>query len=79
MVTFTIIEELRSRAKPYKIGAYEDNSLWLADDATIIASSEENILKALNILEETGKKNDLVLSEEKTKIMRVRGPGKAEK
>ena len=75
LVTFTMIEDLRSKADRYKIRKYENNSLWLADDATIIAKDEETLIKALEILEETGRKNGLELSEEKTRIMRIRGPG----
>ena len=56
MVTFTIIEELNSKATRYKKGEYEGNSLWLADDATIIASSIENLLEALEILKIAGEK-----------------------
>ena len=51
----------------------------MADDATIIASDEESLLKALNILKEAGKKNYLELSKEKTKIMKIRGPSTTEK
>ena len=74
MITFTLIEELNNRAPKYKIGLYEGNSLWLADDATIIASSIEDLLKALDILKMEAKKNDLELNKEKTKILVVRGP-----
>ena len=56
LVTFTIIEELRNNADLYKIGKYKGNSLWLADDATIIATDEASMGKALNALEIAGKK-----------------------
>merc|ERR1712055_1041743 len=79
MVTYTIIEDLRNQAEKYKIRKYEDNSLWLADDATIIAKAEDTMKKILEVLEKSGKENGLELSEEKTKIIRVRGPGKSEK
>ena len=79
MVTFTIIEDLRNQAERYKIRKYEDNSLWLADDATIIAKDETTMKRILEILEKSGKENGLELSEEKTKIMKIRGPGKSEK
>merc|ERR1712030_274038 len=36
MVTFKIIEALR-KEKKYKIGKFNDNSIWLADDATLVA------------------------------------------
>ena len=52
MITFTLIEELNKRAPKYKKGQYEGNSLWLADNATIIASSIEDLLKALDILKQ---------------------------
>ena len=37
------------------------------------------MLITLEILEKTGKDNGLELSEEKTKIMKIRGPGDSEK
>ena len=74
MVTFTIIEKLNKSVEAYKIGAYKGNSLWLADDAVFIANNEETLLKAFKVLEEEGKKNGLELSEEKTKISKIRGP-----
>ena len=69
-----MIEDLRNLAEKYKIGEYDDNSLWSADDATIIARDEPSLLEILDVLEETGRKNGLELSEEKTKILRIRGP-----
>ena len=78
IVTFTIIEDLRNQAERYKIRKYEDNSLWLADDATIIAKDETTMKRILEILEKSGKENGLELSEEKTKIMKIRGPGNSE-
>merc|ERR1712179_501380 len=79
MVTFTMIEKLRNQAEPYKIRKYEDNSLWLADDATIIAKYESTLIRTLNILEEAGKENGLELSEEKTKIIKIKGPGNSKR
>ena len=68
MVTFTIIEELKEKADLYEIGKYIGNSLWLADDATIVATKVENVDKAIKALEIAGGKCGLELSEEKTKI-----------
>ena len=79
MVTFTMIEDLRNLAEKYKIGEYDDNSLWLADDATIIAKNKPSLLRLLDVLEKTGGKNGLELSQEKTKIMRIRGPDVGDK
>ena len=73
MVTFTIIEELNKSVEAYEIGAYKGNSLWLADDAVLIADNEETLKKAFEVLEKEGKKNGLELSEEKTKILKIRG------
>ena len=74
MVTFTIIEELKGKADIYEIGKYIGNSLWLADDATIIATKEESVDKAIKALEIAGGECGLELSAEKTKILRIRGP-----
>ena len=74
MVTYTIIDDLRELGKKYQVGEFLDNSLWLADDATLIADNLPNLLELLEILEKTGKKNGLEINREKTKIMRVRGP-----
>ena len=68
-----MIEKLRSKADPFKIGECEDTSLWLADDATIIANDKVSLLKTLKVLEEAGKDNDLIISEEKTKIIKNKG------
>ena len=46
MVTFTIIEKLNSNANKYEKGIYKGYSLWLADDALLIADSEKDLLKA---------------------------------
>ena len=43
MVTFCIIEDLQKKRKIYRVGEYEGNSLWLADDATLIANIRENV------------------------------------
>ena len=78
MVIFTIIDDLREMRK-YQVGEFNDNSLWLADDATLIADNLPNLLDLLDTLEKTGKKNGLEINKEKTKIMRIRGPDTEEK
>ena len=42
MVIFTIIEQLNKESDPYEIGVYKGNSLWLADDAVLIAKSKKD-------------------------------------
>merc|ERR1711874_370754 len=74
MITFTMIEDLRTKAEKYQVGEFMDNSLWLADDATLIANSLPNLLTLLKVLKDTGQKNGLEINLEKTKIMKVRGP-----
>merc|ERR1712179_872930 len=54
MVTFCIIEYLQKKEKIYRVGEYEGNSLWLADDATLIANSKENVEDNIKVLEESG-------------------------
>merc|ERR1711874_410490 len=73
LVTFRIIDELRTRKK-YKIGKFCDNSLWLADDATLIPEDLDTLLDLLDCLSLAGGKYGLEINEKKTKIMKVRGP-----
>merc|ERR1711874_322556 len=61
MAMFTIIEDLRKFAELYNIREYNENSLWLADDATIIARNETSMVEILKVLETAGKVNGLEL------------------
>jgi len=49
------------------------NSLWLADDATLVARSKEDVEDNIKILIESGRKYDLNLNKTKSKILHVRG------
>ena len=73
MVTFCIIEDMLTKGRKYKVGKYEGNSLWLADDATLVASSREDVEENIKILIESGSKYGLNLNKTKTKILHVRG------
>ena len=73
MVTFCIIEELLKNGKLYGIREYEGNSLWLADDATLIANSKENVEEIIKALIIAGGTYSLNLNKLKTKIILVRG------
>ena len=77
MVTFDIIEDLEEGPK-YKVGRYVGNSLWLADDTTIIANCKENLKENINILEKSYKKKGLKISRDKSKILRIRGKDQEE-
>ena len=72
MVTFKIIEALR-KEKKYKIGKFNDNSIWLADDATLVADSLETMEALLNCLSTAGGEYGLEINEKKTKIMQMKG------
>ena len=72
LVTFKIIEELR-KEKVYKVGVFEDNSIWLADDATLIAEDLPTLKKLLERLSRSGGEYGLQINEKKTKIMRIKG------
>ena len=39
LVTFKIIEELRNKGERYQVDRYDGNSIWLADDSTLIAGN----------------------------------------
>ena len=73
MVTFCIIEDRQTKGKLYRVGKYEGNSLWLADDATLVASSKKDVEDNIKILIELGSKYGLNLNKTKTKILHVRG------
>merc|ERR1712121_280788 len=73
LVTFKIIEEQR-KEKVYKVGVFEDNSIWLADDATLIAEDLPTLKKLLDRLSRSGGEYGLQINEKKTKIMRIKGP-----
>merc|ERR1711895_321139 len=72
LVTFKVIEKLRKEIK-YKVGKFEDNSIWLADDATLIAENLHVLEQLLNCLSEAGGEYGLQINKEKTKIMKIRG------
>ena len=74
MITYTIIDDLRTKGKKYRVGEFFENSLWLADDAALIARNLPELMELLKILEETGGKNGLMINKDKTKIMKIRGP-----
>ena len=73
MITYTIIDDLREKGEKYKVGKFFENSLWLADDATLIAKNLPDLMELLKILEESGGENGLRINKEKTKIMKIRG------
>ena len=72
LVTFKIIEDLR-KEKLYKVGKFNDNSIWLADDATLIAEDINTLKELLACLSRTGGRYGLQINEKKTKIMKVKG------
>merc|ERR1712121_491362 len=72
LITFKVIGDLRKMEK-YKVGVYNDNSLWLADDATLIAKSMQILHQLLKCLEKSGKEYGLGINKEKTKILKIRG------
>ena len=79
MVTFCIIEDMETEGKLYSIDKYKGNSLWLADDATLIAGSKENMEHNIRVLINSAGKYGLNLNKSKTKILHVRGSEKVEK
>ena len=72
MVTFKIIEKLR-REPLFKMRKFNDNSIWLADDATLIAESPQILKQLLDCLNKAGGEYGLQINREKTKIMKIRG------
>ena len=50
LITYDIIEELEEKGEIYEVGNFKGNSVWLADDTTIIANSKESLEKNMRIL-----------------------------
>ena len=73
MVTFKIIEELRNRGKRYQIDRYDGNSVWLADNSTLIAGNIKDMETTIKILKDTAKEYGLRVNEDKSKVLQVRG------
>ena len=76
MVTFSIIEELENKGKMYEVDRYKGNSLWIADDATLIAGSIENMETNIDLVRKTAKEYGLEISKEKSKVIQIRGSEK---
>merc|ERR1711942_339734 len=72
LVTFRIIEDLKKKTR-YKIGKFDDNSIWLADDATLVAEDLEILRELLDCLSASGGEYGLQINEQKTKIMQIKG------
>jgi len=73
LVTFKIIEDLKNKTR-YRIGKFDDNSIWLADDATLVAENLEILKELLECLSTSGGEYGLQINEQKTKIMKIKGP-----
>merc|ERR1712120_29864 len=67
-----IIDELR-KEELFKMREFEDNSIWLADDATLVADSLQTLKELLDCLSRAGGEYGLQINKKKTKIMSVRG------
>ena len=72
MISFFIIEELEERRRIYSIDKYRGNSLWLADDATLITGMKEDMEENIKVLTEAAGRYGLILNEKKTKVLHVR-------
>ena len=64
LVTFKIIEDLRNEKK-YKVGKFNDNSIWLADDATLVAEDLTTLKQLLDCLNKSGGRYGLQINEKK--------------
>ena len=62
MVTFCIIEDLENKGVIYKVDRYEGNSLWLADDTTLIENSIENMKTNIEVLRNSVREYELEIN-----------------
>ena len=79
MITFKIIEELREKGVKYQVDKYNGNSVWLADDSTLIAGSKRNMQTNIRILKNKALEYGLKMNDNKSKIIQVRGTEKTKK
>ena len=73
MITFKIIEELRTKGVKYQIDRYSGNSVWLADDSTLIAGNKIDMGTNIRILKNKALEYGLKVNEDKSKIIQIRG------
>ena len=73
LITYNIIEELEEKGEMYEVADYKGNSIWLADDTTLIANSKVNLEKNIDILKKAALKYGLEVNTKKSKIIRIRG------
>ena len=73
MVTFNIIEELETRGRKHEVDRYSGNSLWIADNVTLIAGKKEDLETNINILRNTTKEYGLEINRDKSKVIQIRG------
>ena len=62
MITYAIIEELKENGVMYKTKGIELNSLWVADDVTLISNSVENTKTNIELLKKTASKYGLKIN-----------------
>ena len=79
MITFKIIEELRNKGVKYQIDKYNGNSIWLADNSTLIAGSKKDMQTNIKILKNKALEYGLRMNNSKSKIIQVRGTEKAKR
>ena len=65
LITYNIIEELEEKGIMYEVSDYKGNSIWLADDTTLIANSKENLEKNIMVLKEAAQKYGLEINMKK--------------
>ena len=64
---------MRRKGRKYEIDKYKGNSLWIADDATLIAGSIRDMEHNIEILRNSAREYGLEISEEKSKVLQMRG------
>ena len=67
MVTFCIIEDLKEKGTMYEVDRYKGNTLWIADDTTLIADSVQNMERNIEVIRNSAREYGLVISKKKAK------------
>ena len=73
MITYCIIEELEEKGVMFRTEGMELNSVWVADDVTLISNSIINTEENVKILKEVAARYGLHINLKKSKVVQVKG------
>ena len=73
LITYIIIDNLHKEGVGFKVEGIDINSLWFADDGTLISNSIEGAARNIRVVKEISKKCGLEINEKKNAIVIYKG------